>query len=117
MTIGVKGKCGLKALQFMSLGIPTICSPVGVNTEIIQHGQNGLLARTEDEWVEQLKRLLRSPELRKTLGEAGRRTVQSRYSAKVQAPKVCEVFESVLRGSVKSQTADRSESATLSTGS
>src|SRR5687767_10525878 len=37
-----KGKCGLKALQFMALGIPTICSPVGVNTDIIQDNENGL---------------------------------------------------------------------------
>ena len=39
-----KGKCGLKALQFMALGIPTVCSPVGVNTDIIQDDQNGFIA-------------------------------------------------------------------------
>src|SRR6185503_15797395 len=58
-----KGKCGLKALQFMALGIPTICSPVGVNTDIIKDDQNGFIAGTEDEWVDKLSRLLRSHEL------------------------------------------------------
>jgi glycosyltransferase involved in cell wall biosynthesis len=92
-----KGKCGLKALQFMALGIPTICSPVGVNTDIIQDDQNGLLAATEDEWVEKLSRLLHSAELRRRLGEAGRATVQEKYSAIAQTPRVYEIFKSVVR--------------------
>src|SRR4029077_7990439 len=70
-----RGKCGLKALQYMALGIPTVCSPVGVNTHIIQHGENGLLAGSDDEWVESLTRLIDSAPLRERLGGAGRRTV------------------------------------------
>jgi glycosyltransferase involved in cell wall biosynthesis len=54
---------------------------------------------TEDEWVEQLTRLLRSQELRQRLGEAGRVTVEQKYSAKAQAPRVYEIFESVLQES------------------
>ena len=92
-----KGKCGLKALQFMALGIPTICSPVGVNTDIIQDDQNGFIAGTEDEWVEKLTRLLRSAELRRRLGDAGRATVEEKYSAITQTPRVYEIFKSVLR--------------------
>lgn len=90
-----KGKCGLKALQFMALGIPTICSPVGVNTDIIQNGENGFIADTEDEWVEKLDALLGSVELRNRLGHAGRITVEQRYSADVQAPRVFDIFRSV----------------------
>ena len=91
-----KGKCGLKALQFMALGIPTICSPVGVNTDIIHDDQNGFIAATEDEWVEKLSRLLRSAELRQRLGQAGRATVEEKYSAITQTPRVYEIFKSVL---------------------
>jgi glycosyltransferase involved in cell wall biosynthesis len=90
-----KGKCGLKALQFMALGIPTICSPVGVNTDIIQDNENGFLAATEEEWVEKLTQLLRSAELRRRLGHAGRATVEQKYSAVTQAPRVYEIFRSV----------------------
>jgi glycosyltransferase involved in cell wall biosynthesis len=92
-----KGKCGMKALQFMAMGIPTICSPVGVNTDIIQDDQNGFIATTEDEWVEKLTRLLRSGELRQRLGQAGRVTVEEQYSAITQTPRVYEIFKSVLR--------------------
>ncbi len=92
-----KGKCGLKALQFMALGIPTVCSPVGVNTDIIQDDQNGFIAGTEDEWVDKLSCLLRSHELRQRLGHAGRVTVEQKYSAITQTPRVYEIFKSVLR--------------------
>src|SRR5215213_6152115 len=91
-----KGKCGLKALQFMALGIPTVCSPVGVNTDIIQDDRNGFIAATEDEWVDKLSRLLRSHELRQRLGQAGRATIEEKYSAITQTPRVYEIFQSVL---------------------
>ncbi len=92
-----KGKCGLKALQFMALGIPTVCSPVGVNTEIIQDGENGFIARSDDEWIEKLGRLLHSAALRNQLGRAGRATVEANYSANVQVPRVYELLSSVVR--------------------
>lgn len=91
-----KGKCGLKALQFMALGIPTVCSPVGVNTDIIQHNENGMLANSEDEWVEKLSQLIQSKETRERLGQAGRVTVEESYSAKTQAPRVYDIFKTVV---------------------
>lgn len=92
-----RGKCGMKALQYMGLAIPTVCSPVGVNTEIVRDGETGLLASSEDEWVEKLALLLRSPELRARLGRAGRAAVEGRYSATAQAPRVYELFASAIR--------------------
>ncbi|MCP4438038.1 MAG: glycosyltransferase family 4 protein [Aureispira sp.] len=74
------GKCGLKGLQYMALDIPTIMSPVGVNTEIIQDGENGLLADGVDEWVEKISMLIDNPELRETMGKKGRKTVVDQYS-------------------------------------
>jgi glycosyltransferase involved in cell wall biosynthesis len=108
-----KGKCGLKALQYMALGIPTVCSPVGVNTDIVQDGENGFIAGTEDEWVEKLATLLRSVELREQLGLAGRATVESRYSARVQAPRVCHIFESVAEAGSKGRETVGAESTSF----
>lgn len=95
-----KGKCGLKALQYMALGIPTICSPVGVNSTIIQDGVNGFLAGDKAEWIEKIKRLIHSAELRRELGRAGRETVENEYSAKAIAPKVLEVFRTAAKASI-----------------
>lgn len=88
-----KGKCGLKGLQYMALEIPTIMSPVGVNTEIIQEGENGFLAATTEEWVEKLSLLIENPELRKKLGQAGRKTVEEKYSVEANKEKWLSVFQ------------------------
>ena len=82
----------------MALGIPTVCSSVGVNSAIISDGVNGMLADTKDEWIAKLKELISSPELRTRLGSAGRRTVEDKYSAESQAPRVLEIFQAVLKG-------------------
>ena len=75
-----RGKCSLKALSYMSMGIPAVCSPVGTNREIIRDGENGLFASTPEEWLGKVRTLVEQPELRKTLGAAGRSTVLEHYS-------------------------------------
>jgi glycosyltransferase involved in cell wall biosynthesis len=87
-----RGKCGLKALQYMALGIPPVVSPVGANSTIVEDGRNGLLASTEEEWVEKLDRLLSSAELRNRIGQEARRTVEREYSAEVQGPRVAKIM-------------------------
>lgn len=109
-----RGKCGLKALQYMALGIPTICSPVGVNGEIISDGENGFLAATEEEWIDKMTRLLQSSRLREKLGRAGRATVEEKYSAAVQAPRVFAVLEAVARAHVQAEPAPSLEFDSLS---
>ena len=75
-----RGKCGFKGLQYMALEIPAVMSPVGVNNEIIEHGKNGFLADDDNDWFEKLCKLVDSFELRRKLGEEGRRTVIEKYS-------------------------------------
>ncbi len=87
-----KGKCGLKGLTYMACGVATIMSPVGVNTEIIDHGKNGLLAETPDEWLNAISMLIEDQDLRKTLGENGRKTVIEKYSVDANKNKYLEVF-------------------------
>lgn len=87
-----KGKCGLKGLQYMALGIPTLMSPVGVNTEIIRDGENGFLASTTEEWVEKIGQLIASQELRKQMGEAARTTVEEKYSVNAWKEKYVELL-------------------------
>ena len=92
-----KGKCGLKALQYMALGVPSICSPVGVNSTIVRDGENGFLAGSKAEWIEKIKLLIHSPEMRRNFGRAARETVERGYSAKVVAPRVLQVFRTAAK--------------------
>jgi glycosyltransferase involved in cell wall biosynthesis len=74
-----RGKCGLKALQYMALGIPTVLSPVGVNCEIARDGA-AVLAGSHAEWGEALRALIDDPDLRTRFGDAGRTRVETEYS-------------------------------------
>ncbi|MEK6590073.1 MAG: glycosyltransferase family 4 protein, partial [Nitrospinota bacterium] len=96
-----KGKCGFKAILYMNMGIPCVCSPIGVNNEIITDGINGFFASTENEWIEKLSFLIKSPELRKRIGIAARKTVEDRYSVKTNAPKYIELLKKVYEESKK----------------
>lgn len=90
-----RGKCSMKALQYMALGIPAVISPVGMNNEVVQDGVNGFLADGEKEWVEKLSRLIEDAALRKKLGEAGRQTVIEKYSVEANKEKWLSVFQHV----------------------
>ena len=83
-----RGKCGLKLLQYMALGMPAVASPIGVNREIIRSGENGLLATTPSEWSSHLVRLCHDAGLRQRLGAAARRTVEERYALNVWGPRL-----------------------------
>ena len=88
-----KGKCGFKAIQFMSCGVPVVASAVGENLAIIEDGVNGFLATTAAEWQSKLRRLLTDAPLRARFAAAGRRTVEERYSLRVCAPRVAAVLD------------------------
>ena len=90
----MRGKCALKALQYMACGIPCIASPFGAALDIIRDGENGLFADSTDAWLDAVNRL-RDPDLRRRLGEAGRETVVSRYSLKQAAPRLLELLREV----------------------
>src|SRR3989338_8543617 len=92
-----RGKCGFKAILYMNMGIPCVCSPVGVNREIITDGVNGFLAGTDEEWIEKLSLLIENAELRKKLGMAGRKTVEEKYSVNINAPRCLEIFKRVYK--------------------
>lgn len=90
-----RAKCAFKLLQYMALGIPAVASPVGVNRDLVQDGQNGFLALDDDEWFERLQGLLVDSELRQRIAGAGRRTVETQYSLDVISPRLVNLLVEV----------------------
>lgn len=78
----VLGKSGLKALQYMAAGVPTVATAIGTIFRIIKEGENGFLVSTPEEWKATLRRLLSDASLRKTVGQSAARTVETKYSIK-----------------------------------
>ena len=91
-----KGKCGFKGLQYMALGIPTIMSPVGVNTKIINQGINGYLAVSNDDWFDKISDLIDDADLRKKLGVEGRKTIEKNYSVNAIKNNYLELFNQLV---------------------
>ena len=88
-----RGKCALKIVQYLAVGVPVVCSPVGMNRDIVRDGVNGFWTTTKREWVDRLGVLIEDPELRKQMGLAGRKIVEERYSLQVVGERLIELFK------------------------
>lgn len=91
----ILGKGGLKALQYMGLGIPVVCSRIGACLEFVKDGVNGFLAESDEEWIKKISFLVEDLELRRKIGLAGRKTVEEKFSVKNNAIKYIEIIQKV----------------------
>jgi glycosyltransferase involved in cell wall biosynthesis len=89
---------GLAALEGLAMGRPVVASRVGGLTDIIRHGETGLLVTPGD--VEDLQSaiqtLLNDDRLGVRLGSAGRQHVLNRFTASVVVPRVEEIYARTL---------------------
>jgi glycosyltransferase involved in cell wall biosynthesis len=77
-----RSKCSLRVIDYMAMGKPVITSAVGQNKEYIVDGESGILAAAEDEvgFAQKLEMLLRSPELRDSLGRGAEKRIREHFS-------------------------------------
>ena len=74
------GKCAYKILQYMSLKIPVVASPVGINKKIIKDNENGFLAYNDDDWYNKINDLIDNIDLWKKISNNGYETVKKQFN-------------------------------------
>ncbi len=89
------GKCGLKIIQYQGVGVPVVCTPVGINRDLVEDGVNGYYAMTPEEWEERLTQLIEDAKLRERMGMEGLRRVLKDYTLQACAPKLLAVLRRV----------------------
>ena len=95
----VLGKSGLKAIQYMAFGLPTVASNVGTTKKIIQHKKNGWLVDSDSEWVDALEILINDAKMRSKIGRNARKSVLDNYSQEVIKIKYIEILNKLMESS------------------
>jgi glycosyltransferase involved in cell wall biosynthesis len=90
------GKCGLKIVQYQGVGLPVVCTPVGVNRDLVEDGVTGFWAKTPVEWEEKISVLIEDALMRKKLGQEGRKRVLKEYTVQSSAPRLFSVLNRVM---------------------
>lgn len=90
------GKCGLKIIQYQGVGVPVVCTPVGINRDLVEDGVNGFYALTPEEWEEKLSLLIEDSLLRERMGREGRRRVLGNYTVQVCSPRLFSILNRLM---------------------
>lgn len=92
------GKSGFKAIQYMSVGVPYVASPVGAITEIGEPNVTHFCASNDEEWLAALGKLLEDRELRERMGAAGREHALKHFGLEAQADKLASALREAAAG-------------------
>jgi glycosyltransferase involved in cell wall biosynthesis len=86
---------GLTALEAMACGVPVIVGDVPAIHDVVEHEVTGLIVdpRDPDALTQEILRLLRSPELRSSLAEAGRDHAKRHFDWGVCAQRYTDIFQ------------------------
>ncbi len=90
------GKSGLKAVQYMMSGVPSVISPVGVCETLGIPGETHLTAVGDDAWLDALRRLVTDADLRMRIGRAGREFAERHCSIDRQADALASIIRATL---------------------
>jgi len=91
-----RGKGGYKLLQYMAMALPVVASPVEINREIVEDGENGFLADHSADWVVSLSRLIEDGDLRRRMGQSGRKKMEQDFSLQQSSQRLVGILQSMV---------------------
>lgn len=96
-------KSPIKFLEYSACGAPGVFSDIPPYSEIITDGKNGLLAKTSDEWKQQIQLLINNPEIRYKLSVNALKLVQENYLMSQNAEKWQFIYKKVIEHGISQQ--------------
>lgn len=87
------GKSELKWFEAANFGIPSVVSDTANYLDVIDDGQDGLIARTPEDWYEALRALVEDPERRHQMGETARQRILKDYSIDSLGGNISQIIE------------------------
>lgn len=91
-----RGKCALKAIQYMASGLPVVCSAVGANQEVVRDGVDGYLVSDDEQWYAALSTLMASTDMQRSFGTAARQRVLEHFSLAAVAPRMVALLHGLV---------------------
>lgn len=89
----VSGKSGLKAMQYMAIGIPAVCSAVGNALTFIENNEDGVLVFNESEWIDVLTDLIDNAKKRDEIGKNARQKFLQNFSKETIFQKYLNIID------------------------
>lgn len=109
----------LSAIEAMALERPVVASDVDGLSEVVEHGQTGVLVPSGDahRLAEAIVTLLRDPELRRRMGAAGRRRAMEQFDSVQQVARLRQLLAATARVVIDEPGAVAPRSDEVPTGS
>jgi glycosyltransferase involved in cell wall biosynthesis len=96
-----KGKFSIKLLQYLAVGLPVICSDVGVNKTIVRHELNGFVIENREEWFYYLSLLIKDASLRKKMAQEARNTAVRFFSVEKASERLAQMLSQVFQSNMR----------------
>lgn len=87
-----EARCSLKVLDYMAAELPVVISDIGEHKYFVDHGVNGFLVNTTEEWIKYLTSLIRNKKLRQRIGRAAGEKIKKYYTYQTNIGKYIEVL-------------------------
>lgn len=87
-----EARCSLKVLDYMAAELPVVISNIGEHKHFVDHGMNGFLADSAEEWIKYLTMLIGDEDLRKKIGRAAGEKIKKYYTYQTNIDKYVNIL-------------------------